>query len=364
MELNNKKWLLIQRYVTGNANEKEIQVVKRWMNRHPDNKLLVRELEKIWKLSPEEDFEVNIQAAWNEFKASRLISTSRPVLQLHKKKRKSNGRLVHAFRVAAFILVTFIAGYFTHHMSVIINESDKLTESPDSYAMQEITTDRGEKTRVTFSDGTKVMLNSASKLVFPESFHDSVREVHLEGEAFFKVNSVPDQPFIVNIDGVNVRVLGTEFNVRSWPEDPEALVVVRNGKVSVSSTIKNDELQSGVTLEGGYFTRVEKGEMPSPAQRVRDDYYLLWTSGGISFNNELMEQVIKNIERRFNVDITVIGDDLLEVPYTGTFQYAEVDEVLSVIAATVGFKYTRIGKEVEIVYDKNTAAMLNLDSAN
>ncbi|MEX2567581.1 MAG: FecR domain-containing protein [Cyclobacteriaceae bacterium] len=345
------KWLLIQRFVTGNAKSEEHRIVEEWMDQHPDNKFLIRELEEIWALSSAEDFEVNIQEAWKKFKTSDIKSKSRPILYHYRKKSRSAGIIINAFRVAAFILVAFVAGYFSHQMTAVINEAEQVGDRSGFYSMQEMTTDRGEKARVTFSDGTEVMLNSASSLQFPDEFHGSIRKVHLQGEAFFKVVNNPDQPFIVNVDGAEVKVLGTAFNVRSWSDDSSTEVMVREGKVSVSSTALKMEEPTEVVLTEGYYTRLAKGKVPAPAKKVDPTNYLLWTSGGMHFNNDPIAKVITDIERRFNVDISVVGDDLVEIPYTGTFQYAELDEVLSVIAASVGFEYSREGKEIEFLYD-------------
>jgi transmembrane sensor len=183
LKSNDKKWLLIQRYVTGNASSEERRIMEEWMGHHPDNKQLISELKEIWNLSPEEDFEVSVQDAWRKFKASKIKPGPRPKLYLHKQERESTGNLVYAFRAAAFIMVAFVAGYFTHHMSVVLSEAEQMADRSDFYTMQEMTTDRGEKARVTFSDGTEVTLNSASTLQFPGEFHGSTREVHLEGEA-------------------------------------------------------------------------------------------------------------------------------------------------------------------------------------
>jgi transmembrane sensor len=157
----------------------------------------------------------------------------------------------------------------------------------------------------------------------------------------------------VHVDGAEVKVLGTEFNVRGWSEDPVTEVIVRKGKVAVNSSAQEIDGQSEVILTEGYYTRVERGKAPAPAQRVDPINYLLWTSGGMHFDNEPLAQVIRNIERRFDVEITVVGEELKDVPYTGTFQYADLDEVLSVIGASVGFEYSRLGRAIEFVYDAN-----------
>jgi transmembrane sensor len=126
-------------------------------------------------------------------------------------------------------------------------------------------------------------------------------------------------------------------------------VVVRSGKVAVNSLQKvrsGNEADTGVILTAGFSTRVTRGLPPEEAKEVDVVNYLLWTSGGIYFDNTAFRQVLRDLERRFNVDIVMETEELLDVPFTGTFQYAELDEILSVIAATFEIEYQRRGSHV------------------
>jgi len=202
---------------------------------------------------------------------------------------------------------------------------------------------------VTFSDGTKVILNSASSIRFPENFHGIHREVYLEGEAYFDVAPNPDRRFIVHAQNAEVTVLGTEFNIRGWSEDEGVDVTVRSGKVSVSSSEERFKDALPAVLETGQFTRINRGAEPGAIQEIDPVVQLLWTSGGMHFNNVSLGQVITDLERRFNIDVKVSDDELLNVTYTGTFQDAELDEVMTVIAATIGgIEYSRQGRSVEL----------------
>jgi ferric-dicitrate binding protein FerR (iron transport regulator) len=219
--------------------------------------------------------------------------------------------------------------------------------------MQTLETEKGEKARVTFSDGSRVVLNSASSVRFPQEFSGSRREVYLEGEAYFEVAHDSDHPFIVYAQDVEVEVLGTEFNVKSWSEDTSIEVTVRDGKVSVGSTDESinesqDQDKKKVILTEGMYTSVDENGIPSPPQSVNATNHLLWTHGGLHFDNEPFNKVVRDIERRFNVQVAGVPDDLKDVPYTGTFQYADLDEVLSVIGASMKIEYRRDGSNIII----------------
>ena len=344
MNLERKDWVLIQRYVTGNATIEESHRIKQWMFRNPENEKLIRDLEEIWNLTPEEDFDIDVQQAWNQFRL-RKKKVAR-ILQLHTAPEKKSYAIYHVVRAAAFILVAVVAGFFFQHISTVQSQADLALDRSQFYTMQEMSTDRGEKARVTFSDGTQVTLNSSSSISFPQEFHGSTREVYLEGEAYFEVASDPGQSFIVHTNHADVEVLGTEFNVRGWSSDEVVDVIVREGKVSVRSV--EQDLNEEVILSEGYKTSVKAGQAPEAAQQVEIINNLLWMTGGLHFDQAPFGQVMVELERRFNVEITLDDQSLLDVPYTGTFQYAELDEVLMVIAASMGIEYSRERSRIEL----------------
>lgn len=349
MNVDHKYWVLIQRFISGNANEEQSQMLNEWMNHHPDNRKLVRELKEIWQSTPPEEFNVDVQAAWKEFQNRKGISTRREFKRVGKIPQKTSKKLLYAMRVAAVVLVSVFAGVFVQYTLTTTQDTEQIS---DFYVMQTFETERGEKARVTFSDGSRVVLNSASSVRFPQEFHGTKREVYLEGEAYFEVAHDPEHPFIVYTQGVEVEVLGTEFNVQGWSEDTSIEVAVREGKVAVSSkgesTTDQDQGENQVILTEGLYTSVKKGGIPSAPQTVNVTHHLLWTHGGLHFDNVPFNKVVRDIERRFNVQVTGVPEELNEVPFTGTFQYADLDEVLSVIGATMDIEYTRNGLNISI----------------
>ncbi|MCC5908206.1 MAG: FecR domain-containing protein [Balneolaceae bacterium] len=344
MNLDKKQWLLIQRYVTGNIGPIEKRDLENWMAESLENRRLVLEVKEIWNQAPPEEFEVDVQHAWEQFRYRNQKNTRHkaPIIGYV---RKKPGVGVYLFRAAAVLLVALFSGLFVYHQ---MNQAEQREAEQASIfnVLQELETDKGEKARVTFSDGTRVTLNSASSVQFPQEFRGDTREVFLEGEAYFEVAHNPDKPFIVHSQDAEIEVLGTEFNVRGWNEDPNVEVVVRGGKVSVQSTILQPDERTPVILTEGLKTELERGQNPMEPVRVDPVRHLLWTSGGMYFDNEPLHRVVQDLERRFNVNVTVEDQSLLNVPYTGTFQYAELDEVLTVIGASMEVGFSREGSEV------------------
>lgn len=349
MNIDHKYWVLIQRFISGNANEEQLRMLNEWMNRHPDNRELVRDLEEIWQSTPSEEFEIDVQAAWKEFQSRKEVSNRREFKNVGSIPQKTTKNLMYVARVAAVVLVSVFVGIFAHYTLTTTQNTGQVSEF---YLMQTLETKKGEKARITFSDGSRVVLNSSSSVRFPQEFHGEKREVHLEGEAYFEVAHDPDHPFIVYAQDVEVEVLGTEFNVQSWSEDVAIGVAVREGKVAVSSTSKSmiNKVQdeNNVILTEGLYTRVEKDGIPTPPQSVNVTNHLLWTHGGLHFDNVPFSKVVRDIERRFNVQVVGVSDELKDVTYTGTFQYADLDEVLSVIGASMEIEYERKGANIII----------------
>src|SRR5699024_9174024 len=112
-----------------------------------------------------------------------------------------------------------------------------------------------------------------------------------------------------------------------------------------SASLQPDD-RTDVILTEGFKTDLVRGENPTRPVKVDPLYHLLWTSGGIYFDNASFSRVGRDLERRFNINITISDTLLADVPYTGTFQYADLDEVLSVIAASMEVGYSREGPEV------------------
>lgn len=337
MSIDQQKWVLIQRYVTGTAVKEDRQWVENWMSQSQENRRMVQDLKKVWEQTPLEDFDLDVEHAWEQFRYRNLKKekelSRNSIRQTPYKKRSGN----HIFKAVAGILVILFSGLFAYYQFNMYERS--LSAQVEASSMlQEVKTERGEKARITFSDGTRVILNSASKIQFPKEFYDSEREVYLDGEAYFEVAHNSEKPFIVNSQDARVEVLGTEFNIRGWEEDPAVEIVVNEGKVSVQSLDANSETE--VFLTKGLKTSIERGNEPVAPYMVDPIDYLLWTSGGIHFDNEPFYKVIRDLERQFDVHITVSVPSLIEVPFTGTFQHAELNEILSVVAVAmeVGFR--------------------------
>lgn len=156
---------------------------------------------------------------------------------------------------------------------------------------------RGETYQVILSDGTQVWLNTDTRLTYPEVFNGVERTVYLEGEAYFKVAKDSRRPFIVKSKAMETKVLGTEFNFRSYPDEPEQVVLVE-GSVEVSSHGSSPS----VRMKPGQCAQAdERGKVSLRETDVEP--YTYWKDGLFYFDNCSLESILKEIGRWYNVDV-------------------------------------------------------------
>lgn len=170
--------------------------------------------------------------------------------------------------------------------------------------MQTLSIPRGKSFKVILSDDTEVWLNAESKLYYPSQFTGSERVVYLEGEAYFKVKEDKNRPFVVNSAQMRTKVLGTEFNVKSYADIPEHVTLVE-GSVWVDNVSTN----KGVNLSAGQNVSINsEGDF---VLRDVDTYGItLWRDGYFYFNNISINDIVKDIGRWYNVDISFVNPSI------------------------------------------------------
>jgi len=208
--------------------------------------------------------------------------------------------------------------------------------------MQELIVERGQRSQFKLSDGTQVWLNSDSRLKVPAQFSGDLRKVELQGEAFFDVTSNPDTPFVIHAGESVTTVLGTEFNVQAYPEEEEQ-VVVKEGRVAFGShqireeTMELGKNQMGILSENNELTMNKVSDL---------DRYISWIRGQLIFRDTPLHEVIKKLERSYDVECTIEDPALQHRTVTATFKEESITEVLDIIALSVGMSYKKEKRSV------------------
>lgn len=160
----------------------------------------------------------------------------------------------------------------------------------------------GQRMQVCLNDKSMIWLNAGSRLVFPPVFNSNKREVYLAGEAFFDIAKNPNKPFFVNTSFMAVKVLGTKFNISSYPDDEEVVTVLEEGKIQIIDT------QAGIPsvkaeLLPNQLARLTKENNQLEVTNTDYELYTLWKDGLLRFEQEPINQLINKIERYYNIKI-------------------------------------------------------------
>lgn len=221
------------------------------------------------------------------------------------------------------------------------NEKEKLTNVQASVgtAVNQIVVPFGHRHSIALSDGTKVQLNSGSQLIFPAEFKGKTREVFLKGEGFFEVAKNKEKPFIVKTEFLDLRVLGTSFNVSSYPDEQTVTTVLVEGKVAVH---ENGKLFGGKKIElnpgQGCFYNVNNSNSQVKAVDVID--FVSWKDGLFRFKDQPLADVIGRVKKYYNKNILIEGNDLPGTLISGKLVLSEdFGKVMNYLALTLEARY-------------------------
>lgn len=203
----------------------------------------------------------------------------------------------------------------------------------------------GEKLQVTLPDNSKVWLNAGSKIIYPEKFNREIRQVFVTGEAYADIEKDPSRPFFLSVGNVNVKVLGTKFNVKSYPEQSKTEVSLIEGSISLD--VKFDGFTRQYTLEPGNYMSIDHHTGAIDTFQFSPSGYTSWSeeNGGLYFRNQTLEEITADLERKFNVKIILRDEQLKHERYFASFVNNEsLDDIL---------KFLKLGSSFQYVSNKN-----------
>lgn len=196
----------------------------------------------------------------------------------------------------------------------------------------------GRKFEVQLSDGTIVHLNAGTSLRYPVQFvKNQNRQVFLTGEAFFEVSKDKKHPFTVNTQEVNVEVLGTKFNVDTYTDNISSDIVLVEGKVSLYKEKKTNQNQ--VFLTPGLKGSTLKGQNTITTEQVNTDYYTAWVTGSLVFKNASFDNIIKKLERQYNVTFINKNKTLGKEIFNARFDNEPIEVVLKYFSDSYAIDY-------------------------
>ena len=212
-----------------------------------------------------------------------------------------------------------------------------------------LTVPYGKRFDVLLSDGTEVTLNSGTSLKYPVQFLKAGnRQVFLDGEAFFNVAKDSVNPFIVHTNELNVRVLGTQFNLSSYPEDQYVNTTLVEGSVSVYNIQDAFDSSDASLLKPGFKAEWNKFNKQILVEEADIAMHTDWLNGKIILRHVPFKNIVKKLERHYNVEITNHNLQLNEELFTARFDIETIDQVMETFNKTYPIEYSIINKQVTI----------------
>ncbi|MEI6866496.1 FecR domain-containing protein [Flavicella sp.] len=201
-----------------------------------------------------------------------------------------------------------------------------------------ITSQFGARTNFELPDGSVVFLNNDSSLTFPNKFNRRNREVILKGEAYFDVIHNPDIPLLVKVDDITVKVLGTQFNIKSYKDDDDISVTLKTGEIEFIPKDINTP-NNKLLLKPNQQIVYSKKTNSLIYNEVEADKYIAWTRGKLVFVNDDLENIIKKLSRWYSVDININDDNLLKYKLTASFQNESILRIMELISLAIPIDY-------------------------
>ncbi len=266
---------------------------------------------------------------------------------------------IMVFGMAAAALTLVIVSYFTFFAT--------RSQPVPRELKRELVAKSGSKSRLLLPDGSTVWLNAESRLSYRPAFSDSLREVELEGEAYFDVVKNPARPFIVHTSGINIRVLGTAFNVRSYPTDHAIEATLIRGLIEVTKNHSPDHSvlilhpheKVVVEKEAGMEKAPEEEKLSAPAagmvvtqlKKGTSDTAVVetaWVYNKLVFDGDTFREIADQMERWFNVKIRFHNEAVAKYRFHVGFENETLQEVLEALQVSAHFTFKISNNEVDI----------------
>jgi transmembrane sensor len=357
--------LLISLKLSGEATPEELKELETLIKNNPQLLDRVEAMKKLWMQLgrrstglAEESFEKHLHTLNNKvFEPNDVSQTSEDVQNVtlvRKLVQKKHYRIFWGAAAASIILCWFLFR---------TNENTGVKPINNT-----VSTKAGDKANINLPDGSKVWLNEDSKITYVEDFQNKTRVVYLSGEAFFDVAKDKTKPFVIHTRTINLKVLGTAFNVRSYDNEKETETALVHGSVEVTLRSRPDQkiflkpgeklLVKNIPVDTSLTYKKQKRDEETPIAVLTNMHYYgtdsssvetSWTKNQLEFNGEPLDKIALNLERWFNVRVTITNESLKKEKYTATLEEDDkLEDFLEALKLAEGFHYSIKDREVII----------------
>ncbi len=349
---------IIVSYLTDVITEEERERLDQWLKQESDNLEFFNEMVTSWRLSGTVDkgSEHDLDEYWDRLEAG--INTGQSFTDSKRDRRILVYRILG---VAASVAIVFLLGGYAGYL---LTDSDKTVTSSH---MCEVTTPNGTRSELLLPDGSRVWLNAGSTLVYPGEFKGDTREVELVGEAFFQVKTNKEKPFVVKSSGLQIKALGTTFNVKAYPGDKELAATLVEGRIVIEGKSKEKGrfeytlaprqsmvfvtdtgtgISEALAREEPIVTGLTHNETFKPeinsvklAENVNTELYTSWKDKRWVIEQESLTDLLVQLERRYNVEIICKPEELSGYSFSGTIENETFEQVMHILQLSAPLKY-------------------------
>jgi ferric-dicitrate binding protein FerR (iron transport regulator) len=322
---------LIAGYFAEQLSDADVIALRDWLLQSSENQNYFRQMQEVWlsAIGADEEMCFDKEMAFRRFLNRVETATENERITHHKR--------LHFWQAAAVaaIVVVSAAAFF-----VGVNSQNKLL------ATISVEAPYGSRTKLFLPDSTLVWLNAGSIIRYAQNFGIKNRNVSVSGEAYFEVTKDTQKPFNVQSGDIRVQVLGTKFNLRNYDTEANTSVTLVEGKVNVKQTGSEAEY----VLLPDKQAIFDKHTHQMNIAVVKAQYSSAWTKGIIFFDEELLGNIARQLERTYNVQITIADRELNDIRFYGDFYRTEqtIEEVMKILSLTNKFSYSVHDKKVVI----------------
>lgn len=332
---------LLIRYLQDTADSQALQRLLDIVRKSEDKKNELARLKSIYDSLPVQvdALKFPIDASWEKMRLK--IDAGKPV---EKPKGPTFRHIISLWSYAAvFLLAVLLIGqYFYYH------HKEQPVEPQSSYT-RFIVEKGGGKSSLLLPDGTRVLLNAGTTIQYPTQFDQKERTVMLEGEGYFEVAKNEQKPFIVRLKGYDVKVLGTVFNVKAYPDMDYSTTSLISGKVFLTSYNTEGDVCGEQILQPSETARIDKQTGTITTFRVDEDFQLAWTKGLYKFKDKPFSEVVTELERLYDVTIRIDDEMLASTIFTGSFVLeSTIEKVLKPLGQYNKFGYKKDGHVIHL----------------
>jgi ferric-dicitrate binding protein FerR (iron transport regulator) len=310
---------LIQKYLREETSEAENNLLIQWIDESPENKKRLFADKDIWDMTA-------LSNNSRDYNVEHEAEILRQRIGRHPQIRQINWR--NAIQIAAILLVSFGLGWFGR---TAFTTSGK---TAPAVSMQEVIVPKGQVNQVFLADGTRIWVNSETRLTFPSVFDDHKREINLDGEAFFEVAPDKNRPFRVTVNGEQIEVLGTSFNVRAYSNSGEIETTLETGQIRLLTGNRETLLHPG---EQSHYNKANK---QVAVHKVNPATFICWKEGRYEFLDENLDEVFKVVERWYDVQIQADETYFSGMHFSGVIKRnKDVKHFLDLLNITTPIRY-------------------------